>query len=200
MRQKLKNNTRWLPLVLLGMLLLFGCSAIKKDKFPVLSSAEEKKMNQALDSFAQGDYSKSKELFSRTGKIVEDKAGKRQAELGMLLSDFFLCQGAMECTPQKNELNQFLQNQEEASFVDFRLVIPMVSVGAENIRQANIIESMQEKQKKNDEQLREIQARYDSDIQRLQELEEENSRLREQIQELEELFDLIEQKKRQRFE
>lgn len=201
-------------LAVLSMFFIFGCAGFKSEasktaysEMSTLSYAQKEYMKLALESFSRGNYFEAKKNFQKLGNLSRDETAESQAEMGVLLSEFFLCRGLMECSRKKNEINRFLEEQEEGLCLDFRMIVPTVSLRAENIILDSMIKSLQDRQDNLVCQLQEIrdekealQASHDHGMRQLQELKGENRRLQEQILELEKLFDLIEQQKRQLFE
>jgi len=208
----LTNKRVILSAAILIMLLIFGCSGFKREVPKTAFSempncAQNELMKFSLESFARGDYVEAKKKFQKLSSLSLHEAAETQAELGVLLSEFFLCREMSECSRKKNEVNSFLEEQEEGLYLDFRMIAPAVSLRAQNIILESMIKSLQDRQDMVACQLQEtldgkeaLQARHDHDRRQLQELEADNRRLQEQIQELEKLFDLIEQQKRQLFE
>lgn len=208
----LTNKRVILSAAILIMLLIFGCSGFKgevpKTAFSEMPNCVQNELTKlSLESFARGDYVEAKKNFQKLRSLSLHEAAETQAELGVLLSEFFLCREMSECSRKKNEVNSFLEEQEEGLYLDFRMIAPTVSLRAQNIVLESMIKSLQERQDRLACQLQEtldgkeaMQSRHDHDRRQLQQLEADNRRLQEQIQELEKLFDLIEQQKRQLFE
>ena len=208
----LTNKRVMLSAAILIMTLIFGCSGFKgevpKTAFSEMPNcAQNELMKFSLESFARGDYVEAKKKFQKLSSLSLHEAAETQAELGVLLSEFFLCREMSECSRKKNEVNSFLEEQEEGLYLDFRMIAPTVSLRAQNIILESMIKSLQDRQDMVACQLQEtldgkeaMQSRHDHDRRQLQQLEADNRRLQEQIQELEKLFDLIEQQKRQLFE